>query len=323
MNVSEFNDCIKKSTNPLPGSLPSVKTYNLSVKQRYNGLSILDFYCKAMPHISKEIWKEKIESGILTVEGKPVKTDRIVKTGEKTKHFTEPQTEPDINTNIELVEWNDDFIIINKPAPLPMHSGGRFDKNTLTEILKTAFPNENFKLVHRIDANTTGIVVIAKNSEAANEIIQQLKDQSVQKEYLALVEGIINKDSFVLEESISKTRTPGGGRKISDDGKEATTKISILKRCRDKDQTLLSVIPHSGRTNQIRIHLANMEHAIVGDKGYKDPAYFKNNPLTYDDDCLFLHAWKLSFSFKNKKRSFKAKIPTKFDDYTIGLPNIL
>ena len=58
-----------------------------------------------------------------------------------------------------------------------------------------------------------------------------------------------------------------------------------------------------------------MGHAIVGDKGYKDPAYFKNNPLTYDDDCLFLHAWKLSFSFKNKKRSFTAKIPAKFDDY--------
>ena len=242
MTASEFNDCIKKATNPLKGSFHSVKTYKLSVKQRYNGLSILDFYCKAMPHISEEIWKEKIKSGILTVEGKHVKIDRIVKTGEKTKHFTKPQTEPDINTNIELIEWNSDFIVINKPAPLPMHSGGRFDKNTLTEILKTAFPNENFKLVHRIDANTTGLVVIAKNSKAANEIIEQFKDQSVQKEYLALVEGVIKKDSFILKENISKTLTPGGGRKISEEGKEATTKIRILKRYRDKDQTLLSVI---------------------------------------------------------------------------------
>jgi len=315
MNTSEFNDCIKRATVSLPGSIPTVKTYKLSVKERYNGLTILDFYCNAMPNIEWKIWKEKIESGNLTVDGESTKIDKIVKTGEKTKHFTKPQTEPNINTNIELIEWNDDFIVINKPAPLPMHSGGRFDKNTLIEILKTAFPNENFKLAHRIDANTPGIVVIARNSEAANEIIQQFKYQSVQKEYLVLVEGIINENSFILKESISKTLTPGGGRKISEDGKKATTKINILKRYRDKDQTLLSVIPQSGRTNQIRIHLANIGHAIVGDKGYKNPTYFKNNPMTYDGDCLFLHAWKLSISFKNKKRSFTAKTPAKFDDY--------
>ncbi len=315
MNTTEFAAYINKATSPLKGSIPTVKTYKLSVKERYNGISILDFYCKAMPHISKEIWKEKIESGILTVNGKSVTTDQIVKVGEITQHFTEPQTEPDINTNIKLIEWNVDFIIINKPAPLPMHSGGRFDKNTLVEILSDAFPNENFKLVHRIDANTTGIVVIAKNSTTANKIIAQFKDQSVQKEYLALVEGIINKDSFNLYDSISKTLTPSGGRKISDDGKEANTEIRILKRFQKNNQTLLSVIPHSGRTNQIRIHLANMGHPIVGDKGYKDPAYFKNNPLTYEDDRLFLHAWKISFSHKNKKLSFVADIPKKFDNH--------
>ena len=62
-----------------------------------------------------------------------------------------------------------------------------------------------------------------------------------------------------------------------------------------------------------------MGHPIVGDKGYKDPAYFKNNPLTYDDDCLFLHAWKLSFSFKNKQYNFIATLPQKFNKYSFSI----
>ncbi len=315
MNSSEFKESIKKATNPLKGCIPSIKTYKLSVKQRYNGLSILDFYCKAMPHISKEIWKEKIESGILTIEGKPVKIDRIVKTGEKTSHYTKPQTEPNINTNIELIEWNNDFIVINKPAPLPIHPGGRFEHNSLIEILKIAFREENFKLVHRIDANTTGLVVIARNSITANEIIEQFKKQSVKKEYLVLVEGVLSKKSFTLEEMISKKRTPAGGRKVSKDGKKASTHITILKRYPKKNQTLLSVVPHSGRTNQIRIHLANAGYPIVGDIGYKKSDYFKNNPLTYEEDCLFLHAWKLTFHINNENLLFMAPVPAKFKAY--------
>lgn len=315
MKISKFNYQIKKVTNPLPGSVASIKTYKLSVKKRFDGLSILDFYCKAMPNIGHEIWKEKIESGILTIEGKPITIDRIVKTGEKTSHFTKPQIEPEVNMNIDLIEWNKDFIVINKPAPLPMHPGGRFDKNTLIEILKIAFPDENFKLVHRIDANTTGLVIIAKNSIAANEIIEQFKMQSIKKEYLVLVEGIISKKTFTLEEMISKKLTPAGGRKVSKDGKKASTYITVLQRYPEKNQTLLSVVPHSGRTNQIRIHLANLGYPIVGDKGYKNSEYFKNNPLTYAEDCLFLHAWKLDFHYNNENISFMAPVPAKFKAY--------
>ena len=316
MNTSEFNIQIKKVINPLPGSIPTVKIYKLSVKERFNGLTILDFYTKAMPHISRNIWQEKIESGKINLKNENVSIDKIVKAGEITQHISEPLIEPNINTNIELIEWNNDFIVLNKPAPLPLHPGGRFDKNSLTEILKIAFPDKSFKIVHRIDANTTGLVVIAKNSKTATDIINQFKNQSIQKEYLALVEGLIKKNAFILNNDISKELTASGGREISDQGKVASTEIKVLKKYPKTNQTLLSVIPHSGRTNQIRIHLANIGHAIVGDKGYKDSAYFKNNPLTYSDDCLYLHAWKLSFTYKNKRQSFVAKISNKFDDYT-------
>ncbi len=315
MNASEFAASIKKATSPLKGSFPTVKTYRLAVKKRYEGMSILDFYTEVMPSISRKIWSDKILSGNLKIEGLTVSTDRIVRAGEITIHTSKPLTEPDVNTNIELIEWNDDFIILNKPAPLPMHPGGRFEKNTLIEFLKNAFPKEDFKLVHRIDANTTGIIVIAKNKKTANALITQFQDQKVQKEYLTLAEGIIPQQTFVLEESISKEITASGGRKVSDKGKISKTEFKVINT--SKDKTLLSVIPHSGRTNQIRIHLANINHPIVGDKGYKNKTYFENNPLTYTDDCLFLHAWKITFILKNKQYTYKADIPDKFINYPI------
>ena len=317
MNSSKFIDIIQKATNPLSGSIPNIKTYILSVKKRFEGLTILDFYTKAMPHISREVWQKKIELGKIKLKNKNVPIDKIVKAGEITQHISEPLIEPNVSTNIELIECNNDFIVLNKPAPLPLHPGGRFDKNSLTEILKTAFPNESFKIAHRIDANTTGLVVIAKNSRTATEIINQFKSQSIQKEYLALVEGLIEKNNFTLDSDISKELTASGGREISNQGKVASTEIKVLNKYQKTNQTLLSVTPLSGRTNQIRIHLANAGHPIVGDIGYKDPYYFKNNPLTYSEDCLFLHAWKLSFLYQNKKLDFVAKMPSKFDAYIL------
>ena len=138
-----------------------------------------------------------------------------------------------------------------------------------------------------------------------------LRDAALRGLKVALIE----KNDFTLNNDISKEITASGGREISVHGKNASTEIKVLKKLPKTDQTLLSVVPHSGRTNQIRIHLANMGHPIVGDIGYKDPAYFKNNPLTYSDNCLYLHAWKLAFFYKNKKRSFTAKLPAKFSEY--------
>ncbi len=312
MLPSEFSTKIKQVTSPLKGSMPTIKTYRLSVKKRFEGMTILDFYTQAMPSISRWVWEEKIISNNLTVAGKPVKINRIVKAGEVTQHTSQPIIEPPINTNIELLEWNNDFIIINKSAPLPMHPSGRFEHNTLIEILKNAFPKEDFKLTHRIDANTTGIVVIARNKETANNLITQFKNQTVQKEYLALVEGIVQTETFTLTKSIGKEITASGGRKVNKSGEVASTTINILKKYLKKNQTLLSVIPHSGRTNQIRIHLANIGFPIVGDIGYKDKTYFENNPLTYNEDCLFLHARKISFLHKNTMQIFIADVPNKF-----------
>lgn len=306
-----FEENIKLVTSPLPGSQPSDLTYQLSVKLKFDGYTVLDMYAELFPHQPKEKWKQKIIEGSLTVNHKKVGPDFILKAGWITQNKVLNRIEPSINTNIKLIYENNDFIVINKPAPLPIHPAGRFNKNTLTNILQSAFPQSTFKVVHRIDANTTGVVVLAKNKKTAHHIIKQFEHQTVKKEYLALVEGIVKKDNFLITENISKHKTKAGGREIDKTGVGAKTKVKVIEYY--KNATLLSIEPSSGRTNQIRLHLASIGHPIIGDEGYKNPSYFENHPLTYPTDSLFLHAFKLDFIYNNKTVSFKADLPIRFN----------
>ncbi len=308
----EFDKNIQEATNPLPGAVPCSIQYKLAVKQKYEGLTVLDFYNQAIPSVAREIWLEKILSGNLTVNSKSITPETIVKAGWITEHSSEPKTEPKVSNNIKLIHEDEHILVINKPAPLPMHASGRFVKNTLISFLNLAFTKQKFKLIHRIDANTTGVIVIGKSDLATQKLNTQFKNQTVKKEYIALVEGVINEDTFSIDKSIGIEQDISGSRKSNTMGKAAFTEFKVIKRYQDK--SLLSIKPHSGRTNQIRIHLADIGHPIVGDYGYKDEAYFKNNPLTYPDDCLFLHAHRITIEhpIKLKNTTFTAEIPEKF-----------
>lgn len=312
MTKEEFQKKIQSVTIPLPGSTPKPIIYKLSVKQKFQGLTIIDFYSQAIPNIPKQEWVQKVNSGNMTINGNSTSTDYIIKTGDKTQHSTPPISEPEINPTLQLIHEDNDILVLNKPAPLPMHPCGRFSKNSLVEILKAAFPDSDFKIVHRIDSNTTGLVVLGKTKGATQFISNQFEQQTIKKSYLTLVEGLVQKDNFTSSQVIGKEKTKSGGRQIDIKGNEAFTEFQVLER-RSKT-SLLRVTPHSGRTNQIRLHLADIGHPIVGDHGYKNPDYFQTNPLTYPDDCLFLHAWKIAFIHPSNSSEieFEAPIPEKF-----------
>jgi len=314
MNPIDFNKAIQLVTNPLPGSTPQTFTYSLTVKKKYEGLTVVDFFLSAIPHSTPQIWIDKINSGNLRIDQKKVTIDYKVKPGEIATHIAEPRIEPSVNTNINLIYADDAIWVIDKPSPLPVHASGRFIRNTLISILETAFPNHEFKLTHRIDANTTGLIVVAKNKFSANNISQQFENKIVKKEYIALVEGIVKEDTLNLIQSIGTEVLVGGARKIDANGKLAHTEIVVLERRWNKNQTLLKVTPFTGRTNQIRLHLAELGHPIVGDIGHQDINYFVDNPFTYADDRLFLHAYQLTLlhPISNKEITFTALIPGKF-----------
>ncbi len=315
MNPIDFNKAIQLATQPLPGSTPQTFTYSLTVKKKYEGLTIVDFFLTAIPRSNPPTWIEKINSGNLRIDQKKVTIDYKVKPGEIATHTSEPRIEPAVNSNINLIYADDTIWVIDKPSPLPVHASGRFIRNTLISILEIAFPDNEFKLTHRIDANTTGVIVVAKNKFSANNISQQFENKTVKKEYIALVEGIVKEDTLNLIQSIGTEVLVGGARKIDVKGKIAQTEIVVLKRRLNTNQTLLKVTPFTGRTNQIRLHLAELGHPIVGDIGHQDINFFIANPFTYVDDSLFLHAHQLTLlhPISNKEITFTAPIPDKFE----------
>jgi 23S rRNA pseudouridine1911/1915/1917 synthase len=289
---ANFQKTISLGINKITQAKTESRIFTLSVKKRFDGFTLLDLYSSSFPHVEREYWKSKIESGNLILDGEKSTPNQKIKAGQITVHSVPPKEEPLVNFEIQLIKATDDYWVINKPSPLPVHAGGRYQNNTLTNIIKTAFPNQNIHLINRLDANTTGIVLVALNKETAQNLGKQFENREVTKTYLALVEGIPKKEQFQSSKSVSKTKTSAGGRKL-EEGHASNTDFEILKTF-DK-QTLLKVTPYSGRTNQIRLHLADLGLPIVGDLGYKNPEYFKNNPLTYPGDTLFLHAWKLKF----------------------------
>lgn len=290
ISSKDFNQAIIEGIQKLESEAISPRVFTLSIKKRFDNQTLLEVYHQSFPHVDVSYWKSKIDSGNLTLDGKKVTPNHIVKAGQISSHTVPPKEEPFVDFKIKLVAGNTDYWVISKTSPLPMHAGGRYQNNTLTTLLKTSFPNQKIHVINRLDANTTGIVLVALSKEIANVLSKQFEKKAVSKTYLAIVEGIPSQNSFTSSKQIGKSKTPAGGRKL-EFGKESHTDFEILKTFENK--SLLQVTPHSGRTNQIRLHLADLGHPIVGDLGYKNPAYFEENPLTYPDDSLFLHAWKL------------------------------
>lgn len=215
-----------------------------------------------------------------------------------------------------LIEFND-FAIFDKPTNLMVHPISKNTPYSLLDEIRFHF-GENANLIHRIDAETSGLVIVGKNKKSEKDLKDMFQEKKYHKSYLAIAQGHI-KEELTINKGLDREGLVIGVRmKVCDDGKESITIIKPIKYNKEKDLTLIEAIPLTGRQHQIRVHLNSIGHKIIGDPIYGTSEEFTNEFLknnisdelrikTTKASRLMLQADYLEFEFLNNIYIFKSK----------------
>ena len=207
-----------------------------------------------------------------------------------------------------LLEF-EDFAIFDKPTHLMVHPISKSTPYSLLDEIRFHF-GENANLIHRIDAETSGLIIVGKNKKSEIELKEMFQDKKYHKSYLAIVEGHI-KEEMRIDKGLDREGLVIGVRmKVCDDGKESVTVIKPISYNKEKDLTLIEALPLTGRQHQIRVHLYSENHRILGDPIYGvddvNAEDYLNKTLSDEDRFdvtkshrLWLHANYLEFTYKN------------------------
>ena len=260
--------------------------------------------------------KQLLDGGNITVNGKTEKAKYKVKSGDVIR-LEEPETKtlelrPE-NIPLDIVYEDDDVIVINKPQGMVVHPAPGHDEHTLVNALLYHCPlstiNGTFRpgIVHRIDKDTSGLLMVAKNDKAHRSLAKQLKDKTNIREYVALVHGRIAEDEGTINAPIGRGLKDRKKQAVVKDGRNAVTHFEVLKRYRD--YTFVKCILETGRTHQIRVHMKYIGHPLVGDPLYGPKKTIKGNGQ-------FLHVGKLGFVHPTTEKLliFEAPLPKIFQE---------
>lgn len=267
-----------------------------------------------MPDESRSQLKQAIEEDRVLVNAKVEKPKYQVQAGDQIE-VTIPDPvaldlEPE-NIPLDIVYEDDDVIVVNKPAGMVVHPSPGHPNHTLVNALLYHSPlstiNGTYRpgIVHRIDKDTSGLLMVAKNNHAHQSLAQQLKDKTNLREYIALVHGVIKQDEGVIDAPIGRSPKDRKRQAIVADGRHAVTHYKVLERY--LNYTLISCWLETGRTHQIRVHMKSIGHPLAG-----DPLYGPRKTIAGSGQ--FLHAKKLGFRHPvtGKQLVFEAPLPQDF-----------
>jgi RluA family pseudouridine synthase len=294
----------------LPGSQPRDHLRPVSMPAACDGLTLLEALQCIVPHIPEATWAERCVQGFLMNEsGAPCSARQIVRSGERYHHKFPGLTEPDVNMQVELLYEDESLLVLNKPAPLPMHAGGRFYRNTLKHVLDSLYYPQQPRPAHRLDANTTGVLVVARTQYIAGKLQPQFARGEVQKIYRVRVQGHPPSEEFECAAPISATAGEVGSRTVdANGGLAALTRFRVLSR--GVASTLLEARPLTGRTNQIRVHLWHLGWPVLGDPAYLSGGVLGDSQtLPVSAPPLCLHAWRISFQHPVQRRTMTFTAP--------------
>ena len=280
----------------------------------------LDRYLSTMlPDLSRMRLQTFIRDGDVLVNGARTRPSHSLRDGDEVRVTIPDEVEPAVamaeDIPLNILHEEPSFLVLNKPAGLVVHPGAGNAEGTLVNALLFHCAGlsviggiERPGIVHRLDKETSGCLVIAKTDAAHRSISAQFADRLVQKTYLALVEKIPRMPHGKIEAAIGRHAVHRQKMTVSERGRASVTQYRVLASSLGK--ALLECQPRTGRTHQIRVHLKHLGHPIVG-----DPLYGRRG----GHPRHFLHAWKLSFAHPDtgKRLDFCAPLPPDFPDWAV------
>ena len=258
--------------------------------------------------ISRSLWQKYIKAGYVSVNNKVVTTPKfeVDETDEIALNLPEKEQ---ADVDLPILYEDDDVIVVNKPSGLLTHAkGGLSDEPTVAEIIrpKTSFATDTDRpgIVHRLDRDTSGLLIIAKNPESAAHLQRQFAERTAKKTYIAITDGKPKLNAAKIDLPIGRNPSAPSTFRIDPNGKPAQTTYHILAE--NDAQSLIELKPTTGRTHQLRVHLAHLNAPILGDRVYGKSS-----------DCrMMLHAQKLEITLPSGERKvFETAIPDEFKKF--------
>lgn len=255
--------------------------------------------------ISRSLWQKYIKAGYVSVNNKVATTPKfeVDETDEIALNLPEKEQ---TDVDLPILYEDDDVIVVNKPSGLLTHAkGGLSDEPTVAEIIrqKTSFATDTDRpgIVHRLDRDTSGLLIIAKNPESAAHLQRQFAERTAKKTYIAITDGKPKLNAAKIDLPIGRNPSAPSTFRIDPNGKPAQTTYHVLAE--NDAQSLVELKPTTGRTHQLRVHLAHLNTPILGDRVYGKSS-----------DCrMMLHAQKLEITLPSGGRKvFEAIVPDEF-----------
>lgn len=290
--------------------------------------NLLEFLSGRFKYLNEEEWKQRIKDGKVKVNDRACSEGQPLRAGDEVAYTTNAWEEPEVNTNYRVVYEDEALLAISKPAPLPVHAIGAYFRNSLTHLLKRDRPEaENYHLAHRLDSETSGLLLLAKDTETLRKL-QKDWNENIRKTYQAIVFGAFPSGETKVDapigpktgskvrmklavvKNVNSIKDPASGelrRTTGGDKSEGKESITLFTGLESRGKfSLVEARPLTGRTHQIRVHLEHLGFPIVGDKLYSgdDETFLHFYEHDWDDwlkekvilPRTALHAFRLEFT---------------------------